>query len=78
MFYQTTVSSWACSVKIPGCEENAIDMFNDWMRTDRPDENNPYVVPPSAVRSPPSAMESLYTHVLICKNLTFHLPFVYF
>nr|XP_032523235.1 aminopeptidase N-like isoform X1 [Danaus plexippus plexippus] len=41
---QTTVSSWACSVKIPGCEENAIDMFNDWMRTDRPDENNPIPV----------------------------------
>ncbi|XP_060807048.1 aminopeptidase N [Amyelois transitella] len=38
---QTLTSSWACRMKVPGCEENAIEMFQEWMETDNPDENNP-------------------------------------
>nr|XP_026494516.1 aminopeptidase N-like [Vanessa tameamea] len=38
---QTTTSAWACSMKVPGCEENAMEMFQQWMDTDNPDENNP-------------------------------------
>ncbi|XP_059045599.1 aminopeptidase N-like [Achroia grisella] len=38
---QTTTSAWACRMKVPGCEENAIELFQTWMETDNPDENNP-------------------------------------
>ncbi|XP_045455557.1 aminopeptidase N-like [Melitaea cinxia] len=38
---QVTTSLWACNVKVPGCEENAMQMFQQWMDTDNPDENNP-------------------------------------
>ncbi|KAM3957251.1 aminopeptidase N [Aphomia sociella] len=38
---QTTTSAWACRMKVPGCEENAIQLFREWMETDNPDENNP-------------------------------------
>ncbi|XP_053619905.1 aminopeptidase N-like isoform X2 [Plodia interpunctella] len=38
---QTLTSGWACRMKVPGCEENAIEMFQQWMDTDNPDENNP-------------------------------------
>ncbi|CAH2226889.1 jg27993, partial [Pararge aegeria aegeria] len=38
---QTTTSAWACNVKVPDCEENAIELFQRWMDTPNPDENNP-------------------------------------
>ncbi|KAJ2941632.1 hypothetical protein O0L34_g14688 [Tuta absoluta] len=38
---QTLLSSWACKVKMPGCEQNAIELFNDWMNEADPDTNNP-------------------------------------
>ncbi|XP_052749082.1 aminopeptidase N-like [Galleria mellonella] len=38
---QTATSAWACRMKVPGCEENAIELFRSWMETDNPDENNP-------------------------------------
>ncbi|KAH9633023.1 hypothetical protein HF086_000383 [Spodoptera exigua] len=38
---QVTMSSWACRMKVPGCEENAMQLFRQWMDTENPDENNP-------------------------------------
>lgn len=38
---QVTTSSWACRMKVPGCEEHAIELFQQWMDTPNPDENNP-------------------------------------
>ncbi|XP_014365202.2 aminopeptidase N [Papilio machaon] len=38
---QVTTSSWACRMKVPGCEENAIALFDRWMETPNPDQNNP-------------------------------------
>ncbi|XP_068625539.1 aminopeptidase N-like [Battus philenor] len=38
---QVTTSAWACRVKVPGCEENAIALFDRWMNTPNPDEDNP-------------------------------------
>ncbi|KAF9820098.1 hypothetical protein SFRURICE_014177 [Spodoptera frugiperda] len=38
-----TISSWACRMKVPGCEENAIQLYKQWMDTEKPDENNPYL-----------------------------------
>ncbi|XP_022827407.1 aminopeptidase N-like [Spodoptera litura] len=38
---QVTISSWACRMKVPGCEENAIQLYKQWMDTENPDENNP-------------------------------------
>ncbi|KAJ8709893.1 hypothetical protein PYW08_009897 [Mythimna loreyi] len=38
---QVTTSAWACRVKVPGCEENAMQLFQQWMDTENPDENNP-------------------------------------
>ncbi|CAK1540897.1 unnamed protein product [Leptosia nina] len=38
---QVTTSATACRAKVPGCEENAIQLFEDWMNTKNPDENNP-------------------------------------
>ncbi|XP_013165600.1 PREDICTED: aminopeptidase N-like isoform X2 [Papilio xuthus] len=38
---QVTTSSWACRMKVPGCEENAIALFDRWMESPNPDENNP-------------------------------------
>ncbi|KAG6439541.1 hypothetical protein O3G_MSEX000859, partial [Manduca sexta] len=38
---QVMTSSWACRMKVPGCEENAVRLFNQWMETENPDENNP-------------------------------------
>ncbi|CAG5020856.1 unnamed protein product [Parnassius apollo] len=38
---QATTSSWACRMKVPGCEEKAIELFDNWMNTPNPDENNP-------------------------------------
>nr|WAK99423.1 aminopeptidase N 13 [Spodoptera frugiperda] len=40
---QATISSWACRMKVPGCEENAIQLYKQWMDTEKPDENNPYL-----------------------------------
>ncbi|XP_013141776.1 PREDICTED: aminopeptidase N-like, partial [Papilio polytes] len=42
---QVTTSSWACRMKVPGCEENAIALFQRWMDSPNPDENNPSVHP---------------------------------
>ncbi|XP_034837045.1 aminopeptidase N-like isoform X1 [Maniola hyperantus] len=41
---QTTTSAWACSMKVADCEENAMEMYQRWMETDNPDENNPIPV----------------------------------
>ncbi|CAH0721327.1 unnamed protein product, partial [Brenthis ino] len=41
---QVLTSSWACRVKVAGCEENAMQMFQQWMDTENPDENNPIPV----------------------------------
>ncbi|XP_075986861.1 aminopeptidase N-like [Anticarsia gemmatalis] len=38
---QITTSDWACRMKVPGCEENAIQMFQQWMDSPNPDYNNP-------------------------------------
>ncbi|CAB3258598.1 unnamed protein product [Arctia plantaginis] len=38
---QVTTSAWACRMKVPGCEENAVELFQKWMDTPNPDENNP-------------------------------------
>ncbi|XP_072933282.1 aminopeptidase N-like isoform X2 [Epargyreus clarus] len=38
---QVMTSGWACRMKVPGCEENAIELFQKWMETENPDENNP-------------------------------------
>ncbi|XP_047036095.1 aminopeptidase N-like isoform X1 [Helicoverpa zea] len=38
---QVTTSAWACRMKVPGCEENAMQLFQQWMDTENPDENNP-------------------------------------
>ncbi|KAI5641070.1 hypothetical protein NE865_06726 [Phthorimaea operculella] len=38
---QTLLSNWACRSKMPGCEENAVELFNDWMKEADPDTNNP-------------------------------------
>ncbi|XP_063834773.1 aminopeptidase N-like [Ostrinia nubilalis] len=38
---QTTLSSWACRMNVPGCQENALELFQDWMNSPRPDEDNP-------------------------------------
>ncbi|XP_063629693.1 aminopeptidase N-like isoform X1 [Cydia splendana] len=38
---QVLTSSWACRMKVPGCEENAIELFQRWMSSDTPDEDNP-------------------------------------
>ncbi|XP_045513404.1 aminopeptidase N-like isoform X2 [Pieris brassicae] len=38
---QVRTSSTACRAKVPGCEENAIQLFEQWMNTKNPDENNP-------------------------------------
>ncbi|XP_075986441.1 aminopeptidase N-like [Anticarsia gemmatalis] len=38
---QVTTSAWACRMKVPGCEENAMQLFQQWMDTPNPDENNP-------------------------------------
>ncbi|OWR51448.1 aminopeptidase N protein, partial [Danaus plexippus plexippus] len=37
-------SSWACSMNVPGCEDNALEMFHQWMKIQNPDENNPIPV----------------------------------
>lgn len=39
--FQVTTSAWACRMKVPGCEENAMELFQKWMDTPNPDENNP-------------------------------------
>ncbi|XP_026729087.1 aminopeptidase N-like isoform X2 [Trichoplusia ni] len=38
---QVTTSAWACRMKVPGCEENAMQLFQQWMDSENPDENNP-------------------------------------
>lgn len=38
---QTLTSQWACRMKVPGCEENAMELFQAWMDTSDPDTNNP-------------------------------------
>ncbi|XP_045506733.1 aminopeptidase N-like isoform X2 [Colias croceus] len=38
---QVATSSAACRAEVPGCIENAIALFQQWMETDNPDENNP-------------------------------------
>ncbi|XP_041985290.1 aminopeptidase N-like [Aricia agestis] len=38
---QVTTSSWACRARVPGCEENAVEMYQQWMETEDPDDNNP-------------------------------------
>ncbi|CAH2058992.1 unnamed protein product, partial [Iphiclides podalirius] len=38
---QVMTSAWACRMKVPGCEENAIALFDKWMNSPRPDEENP-------------------------------------
>lgn len=43
LLFQTLTSSWACKVKVPGCEENAIELLQLWMDQPNPDEYNPSV-----------------------------------
>ncbi|CAG9794645.1 unnamed protein product [Diatraea saccharalis] len=38
---QVMTSQWACRMKVPGCEENAIELFQQWMDTSDPDKENP-------------------------------------
>ncbi|XP_049880547.1 aminopeptidase N-like [Pectinophora gossypiella] len=38
---QTLTSTWACKSMYPGCEENAVDLFQQWMDETDPDANNP-------------------------------------
>lgn len=38
---QVLTSRWACRMNVPGCEDNAIDLLQQWMDTKNPDQNNP-------------------------------------
>ncbi|XP_050674889.1 aminopeptidase N-like isoform X2 [Leptidea sinapis] len=38
---QVLMSDAACAAKLPGAEENAIELFQEWMNVDNPDEYNP-------------------------------------
>lgn len=38
---QVLISRWACKMKVPGCEDNAVAMFKEWMEVDNPDAENP-------------------------------------
>ncbi|RVE45993.1 hypothetical protein evm_009335 [Chilo suppressalis] len=38
---QVMTSQWACRMKVPGCEENAIQLYQQWMDTSDPDKENP-------------------------------------
>ncbi|GBP44106.1 Aminopeptidase N [Eumeta japonica] len=35
------ISNWACRMRVPGCEDNAVELFKRWMNTPDPDTNNP-------------------------------------
>ncbi|KAJ0170678.1 hypothetical protein K1T71_013450 [Dendrolimus kikuchii] len=41
---QELTSRWACTMKVPGCEDNALQLLQQWMDTKNPDENNPIPV----------------------------------
>ncbi|KAL0861167.1 hypothetical protein ABMA27_009652 [Loxostege sticticalis] len=38
---QVALSSWACRMNVPGCQENALELFREWMDSPNPDEDNP-------------------------------------
>lgn len=38
---QVLTSRWACQSGVAGCEDNAIELFDRWMDSDSPDEDNP-------------------------------------
>ncbi|CAG9569100.1 unnamed protein product [Danaus chrysippus] len=59
---QVLSSSWACSMNVPGCEDNALEMFQQWMKTQNPDENNPI----------PVDLRSIVTCVGIHRGSEFH------